>query len=294
MLAWILSSRLQGVIAGPVDDLARTAAEVSASKNFNLRAVKHGEDELGILTDSFNTMLETIQDRDDALRDSEVKYRTLVDHAGDAILVAQDAAIKFANPQAIRLAGYTEQELLNISWVELIHPEDRALLEERHRARIAGEPVSETVAFRFLRLGGEVRWVQMNSAGLAWEGRPATLNFVRDVTEQTRTEEHLRQNQKMEAIGTLAGGIAHDFNNILGIMMGYAEIALLKVPQQSPGRRKPGADPRRRATRRKTRGADSHLQPTGGDGAGALCDHADREGDRQIHARLAPGQHRNP
>ncbi len=75
VLAWILSSRLQGVIAGPVDDLARTAAEVSASKNFNLRAVKHGEDELGVLTDSFNTMLETIQDRDDALRDSEVKYR---------------------------------------------------------------------------------------------------------------------------------------------------------------------------------------------------------------------------
>jgi len=234
VLAWVLSSRLQGVIARPVDDLARTAGEVSSSKNYTLRARKYGEDELSALTDSFNEMLETIQDRDRALRESEEKYRTLVEGAGDAIFVAQNGELPFVNARAVSLTGYTQEALRRTPWVELIHPDDRALLQERHRARMAGEPLTEVASFRLLRRGGEVRWVQMNSVSLAWEGRPATLNFARDVTEQVKMEEHLRKNQKMEAIGTLAGGIAHDFNNILGVMMGFVEIALLKIPKQSP------------------------------------------------------------
>jgi len=233
-LAWLLSSRLQGVIARPIGDLARTAEEVSSSKNYALRARKFGEDELSPLTDSFNEMLETIQDRDGALRESEEKYRALVENAGDAIFVAQEGVVPFANPRMIQLTGYSAEELRRTPWVGLIHPDDRAPLLERNGARLAGKPVSETVVFRIVRRDSGNRWVQLNSVVIVWEGRPATLNFARDVTEQVMMEEHLRQNQKMEAIGTLAGGIAHDFNNILAVMIGFVEVALLKIPKDAP------------------------------------------------------------
>ena len=79
-------------------------------------------------------------------------------------------------------------------------------------------------------------WAHLNTALISWESRPATLNFVRDVTSQKILESKLRQAQKMEAIGTLAGGVAHDLNNILSGVVSYPELLLLDLPADSPMR----------------------------------------------------------
>ncbi|HKJ65852.1 MAG TPA: response regulator, partial [Desulfopila sp.] len=82
-------------------------------------------------------------------------------------------------------------------------------------------------SFRLITREGDERTVQLSSSRIDWDGKPATLNFVRDISDHKRLEKVLHQAQKMEAIGTLAGGIAHDFNNILMGVLG--RISLMKV-----------------------------------------------------------------
>ncbi|MDY6851106.1 MAG: PAS domain S-box protein [Thermodesulfobacteriota bacterium] len=166
---------------------------------------------------------------EEALRESEEKYRLLVETANDAIFIAQDEMIKFPNPKVLEMVGYTEEELAGILFVNLIHPEDRGMVLKRHKARLMGKEFPPTYDFRIRSKSGEESWGQLSTALTTWEGRPATINFLRDITNQKRLEAQLQQAQKMEAVGTLAGGIAHDFNNLLQAIQGYAQVILLET-----------------------------------------------------------------
>ncbi|WP_163339791.1 PocR ligand-binding domain-containing protein [Desulfopila sp. IMCC35008] len=167
------------------------------------------------------------------LSESEEKYRLLVETANEMIFIAQDETIKFPNPKTYAILGYTEEELATFPFTNLIHPEDRKMVVQRHRQRLNGENPPGNYEFRIINKSGYELWVQISAALTIWEGRPATINLLRDISEQRRLEEQLRQSQKMESIGTLAGGIAHDFNNILGAILGYAEMVQEGCPAGS-------------------------------------------------------------
>jgi two-component system cell cycle sensor histidine kinase/response regulator CckA len=169
-----------------------------------------------------------------ALRESEEKYRLLVENATDAIYVAQDGKIKFANPKALEMTGYTAEEMAEISFVDIIHPKDRDMVLERHLRRLKGEDIIGGYSFRILSRSGEVLSVDLNAVLIRWEGKPATLNFLRDITNQKKLEMQLQQAQKMEAIGTMAGGIAHDFNNLLMAIQGRASVVLMDKDASHP------------------------------------------------------------
>ena len=178
--------------------------------------------------------LSDIRRAEETLRDSEEKYRLLIENATDAIFIAQDEILKFANPKAEELTGYSVEELAKIPFIDIIHPEDRDIVLERHVKRLKGEEIPSIYSFRILNRLGEVLSVELNTVLISWEGRPATLNFLRDITAQKRLEAQLQQAQKMEAIGTLAGGIAHDFNNLLMAIQGRTSIMLMDKDSSHP------------------------------------------------------------
>ncbi|MDD1685865.1 PAS domain S-box protein [Methanoregula sp.] len=142
---------------------------------------------------------------DAALRESEEKYRTLIEKANEAVIIAQDGNFAFANPSMSRLLGVPADELTGKPFVDFIWPDDRDLVTTRYRKRMAGVDIPETYDFRVIGAGGRMKWVFISAAQILWQGRPATLNLLTDVTERKRAEEDLTlEKQRMESLLSLS------------------------------------------------------------------------------------------
>jgi PAS domain S-box-containing protein len=155
----------------------------------------------------------------------EEKYRLLVNNAGDSIFIVQDETLKFSNPKTQEITGYPAEELAQIQLINLIHPEDRDRVFEGYKKRLNGEKHSDALSFRIISKTGQEIWAQLNTTSITWEGRPATLNFLRDISELKQAEEErkqieaqLFQSEKMASIGQLAAGVAHEINNPTGFV----------------------------------------------------------------------------
>ncbi len=168
---------------------------------------------------------------EEALRESEEKYRLLVENSNDAIFIIQNRKIKFANPKARELSDFVgaTQNINRFMFDKYIYPEQRNRVINWYSGRLRGENLSDTNSFKVANKDGEEIWVQLSVVPVNWEGKPAALNFLRDITLQKRLEAQVRQSQRMESIGTLAGGIAHDFNNLLMGIQGSASVMLLDI-----------------------------------------------------------------
>ena len=119
-----------------------------------------------------------------ALQASEERYRTLVENALDAILITQDGVIKFPNPKTLEWFGLDAEELKGLPFETFIHPADRAAVMARYRRRLAGENILTPNDYRVVNPKGQEFWVQVNTVVIEWEGRPANLSFIRDITSQ--------------------------------------------------------------------------------------------------------------
>lgn len=168
------------------------------------------------------------------LRELEQKYRLIFEKARDAIFVIQNDVIRFANRRALMVLGYTDEELSTTAIAELIHPKDREAVVTRHLKRLKGEKVPGTQSFRVVSKAGREIWVEHTAVRVSWEGQPATLNFVRNITRKKKLDAQLQFAARLEAIGTLAGGIAHAFNNLLMGIQGYTSLIKLEIDEEDP------------------------------------------------------------
>ncbi len=175
-----------------------------------------------------------IRKAEEALRQSEEKYRILVENAHDAIFITQGGFIKFPNPKTEKMFGYTALELGAISYRELIAPGEREKMIERQERKSRGEILPSSFSLKIRNRQASTIPVEINEVDIIWEGKPATLNIMRDVSLQKKLEAELLHSQKLEAIGTLAGGIAHDFNNILTGIQGHATLMLFDTDLHHP------------------------------------------------------------
>jgi len=164
-----------------------------------------------------------------ALRDSEVRYRTIFDNTGTAMLIIEeDMVIALANAEFCNLVGASRQEVEGkMKWTTFVTQDLLEQMKTYHQVRRmdpSGAPKSYEA--RLKTKDGLI--LEVFNTVVMIPGTTKSVASIIDITEQKKLETRTRQSQKMEAIGVLAGGIAHDFNNILSAIMGYTELALIK------------------------------------------------------------------
>jgi two-component system, cell cycle sensor histidine kinase and response regulator CckA len=188
------------------------------------------KDRLARLGTAVRNAVEGAQLRDEqrrtaeALRASAELYRSLFEEAPYSMWVVDAETLRFleVNRTAVSHYGYSREEFLAMTLLEIRPPEEIPGMLEGVQAVLAGEP--RAGAHRHRTKAGELRDVAVASRPVSFGGRRALLAVIDDVTERHRLEAQLRQAQKMEAIGQLAGGVAHDFNNLLTTILGYSDL----------------------------------------------------------------------
>jgi PAS domain S-box-containing protein len=173
-----------------------------------------------------------------ALRESEERFRRIFEEGPLGVaLVGKDHRFLKVNGALCHMVGYTETELMNLTFDDITFPEDLPKCLELTAKLFRLEIPNYRVQKRFVSKNGEIIWTNVTAAVIRdVEGSPLYgLGMVEDITVAKRGEDEASVRQKLESLGVLAGGIAHDFNNLLGSILAQAEVAdALIVEGSSP------------------------------------------------------------
>ena len=167
---------------------------------------------------------------EEALRESEDRYRRVVELSPSGVLIHAEGHIEFANPSFAKMLGAEiPEELYGRNAFDFVHPDYLEQVADWVQMIKAGTQQTPLVEQKRVRLDGSVIDVEVMGSPFNYKGHDAVMVVSQDITERKNLEAQLLQAQKMEAVGTLAGGVAHDFNNILTVIMGLANIIQMSI-----------------------------------------------------------------
>ena len=253
-LIYFLARGFQKVLSGPILKLVDVTKKISESGEYSIRIEKTGTDEIGILCDSFNEMLSRIQRREEGrnraeqeLRRSEQKFRSLIETTSDWVWeVDKNGIYTYSSPKVKDLLGYKPDEVIGKRPTDTMSQDESDRISGLFRDIVAsGTPFSRMENINFHKDGKQVVIETSGVPILDENGELLGYRGInRDITERKKEEEKrrkleasLQRSEKMEAIGSLAGRAAHDLNNVLSGIVGYPDLLLMQLPEESPLRR---------------------------------------------------------
>ena len=176
----------------------------------------------------------------DALQESELKFRSIFDNSPSALLVGTpDGAIIDVNPTACRVFGRTAEEIKRLGRYGLMDPSDPRLAKMLEIQTRDGKARGTAIMVRADQTKFEADMTSTTFTDAA--GNQKSSMIIRDMTEfhvtarkHRELEDQLHHAQRLESVGRLAGGVAHDFNNLLAVILGYTQIVLSEIGREDP------------------------------------------------------------
>lgn len=209
------------------------------------RRLEKAEKELSVINNELEKRIEQRTEEllkvNVQLKESEKKYRALFEDSFEAMSLTQDGMIVDVNPAWLKLHGYRHtSDVIGIDISNIIHPDYHPYMNAHRETKRNGHQ-KQILQQKAIRTDGTPIDVEVYTSVIEIKGRTSDLTTVRDITERLKAEklkrnleEKLRRAEKMEVIGILAGGVAHDLNNILSGLVGYPDLLLMDLPEDSP------------------------------------------------------------